>query len=142
MKTNQKGTVSGPDSFITRLTHGDVNEANLTESQKHATDGKFAFVMANFIEYIHDRLDDLEQYLPTQLIRLRDSFEFSHGRTNTQVAHLLIGLQLALDFALDNKAVTEKEARELHAQYKATLLAVAEKQGMHQQESDPANSLP
>ena len=123
--------------FITRLTHGDVSEANLTKSQKHAADGTFAFIMANFIDWLFDHLDDLEESLAAKLIILRDSFKFSHGRTNTQVAHLLIGLEFLLQFALDKGVLSEEEAKELYIQCKATLVVVAEKQTTYQQESNP-----
>jgi hypothetical protein len=80
-----------------------------------------------YLQWIAPQLDDLADRLPASFEALRAEFQGigSHARQSDQLAHLLIGLQVFFNFAVEIGAVERAQADERLAACRAAMVAVA-----------------
>ncbi len=126
--------------LIAELQKEDVNIAILTELQAYAASGLFAATMFFFIKWLAPQMDDLRIFLRQRKDELRDEalkVVQSHSRTPDLAASMIIGLEMFLFFGMDNKAISEEDAKKLREQAWEVLLAADAGQGEMQAELDP-----
>ncbi len=87
---------------------GDVDVSVLTELQKHAQLGTFASIMADYLKWLAPQMDQLKKLLPAahQQHRDKNGDIDHHARTASNLASLKIGLDMFLDYARNQKAIT------------------------------------
>jgi hypothetical protein len=128
---------------IAEIAKGDIAAENLTRCQLDAAEGLYAESMAAFIQWLAPRYDrvqaDLRQQVKLRRDELRDGPEGSnqHQRTPTNLAHLLLGFQLFVQFAVEVGAIQESERQALEGRAKAALRQLTDEQTRHLTEADP-----
>jgi hypothetical protein len=114
-----------------------ITPAQLSQAQKERV--LYPQAMARYLQFLALRFDALHQELPARFRELRAELQLagSHRREPGQVAHLLLGLETFLGFAVDVGAMTAgardvrlREAREI-------LLAHAREHAESQAEETP-----
>jgi hypothetical protein len=130
-------------SIIARLVVVDVERDQvdtrvLTDLQKNGA--RLAHAMRAYIEWLQPRLPKLQQSLPKEVERLRDSFQQAgrHARQAGSLAILQLGLQAFTAFATEAGAMTEAEAERLLARSHDALATLGQRQGSHLGTIDPA----
>lgn len=124
---------------VVELDKQQVKLAELTEMQKAAA--RLPHAVRGYIEWLRPQLDALEKTLPNDREAARDYFaehkDSQHQRQPENLAHLYVGFDLLVRFALDIKAIDTKEAERLRDLAYGALVALSEGQGADQREQDP-----
>ena len=117
----------------------DVAFARLTEHQAAAANGSFAQAMAGYIKYLAGRYESFVERMKADIARVRDeiSAEGCHRRTPTNIAELVVGFGLFLEFATEVGAITLEQASGLFSRCRSALLETASEQAQHQSDADP-----
>lgn len=112
----------------------------LSECQTDGASGRFAQVVAAFVQWLASRYEGLRQRLRAEAEKFRRvaSRKEQHRRTAGIVAELAVGWRLFLEFAHLAGAVTPEQSEQLWARGWAALGALATDQARHQRVSDPA----
>ena len=87
----------------------------LTDLQAAARDGVLAQAMSGYIRWLAPQIDDLKSTLWPEIQRIRDEARSegvgqAHDRHPTNYAHLVAGLNLFFQFAVDAGALSAEEA--------------------------------
>ena len=115
-----------------------IDRRELTRLQ-HSREA-FPVAMRGYIEWLRLRQAELAG-LPGRVSEARDRFrvDASHRRQPEALAHLLVGFDLLMDFALEVGAVLAEEARRRKVQAEEALIAVAERQASILLAANPAD---
>jgi hypothetical protein len=118
---------------------GDVRfGAPLTHAQQAGMQGAYALAMAAYVQWLAPQMDEMEDRLRMELLRLRqERMETESRRAPDNMAQLTIGLESFLRFALEKKAVSESRAEALREQWRGVLSEVLTEQDREQSMSDP-----
>ncbi|MEN6356545.1 MAG: DUF3854 domain-containing protein [Armatimonadota bacterium] len=128
-------------TLIVEITKDDIDWQFLTECQKDAASGEYAKALAGFVRWISPQYQDLSGGLSEMQRNLRDGIALtkSHMRAPDNVAKLLTGLKLFLDYAKDVSALSEEAACSLWERGLSALRKQALSQQQHQTEYEPAS---
>jgi hypothetical protein len=113
--------------------------ARLTSAQRAGADGSYALAMAGYIAWIAARYDELAKALPGRVEELRDGFRQPgwHPRTPWALAHLQLGHQLFLRFAVEIGALAKPRADKQERAVAACLWELALAQAENLERADP-----
>jgi hypothetical protein len=101
--------------------------------------------MAGFIRWLASQYEEIQAFrLAAEKAELRDQYvqRFSHPRTPSMVADLLIGLRYLLRFAEEIGAVDRSKNQSLWERGCAAIQTVATRQSEHQRTIDPVERFP
>jgi hypothetical protein len=117
-----------------------VDWARLTGCQEDAAEGRYAGAFAGYVQWLASRLDEVRQGMLARLADLRERATGSgqHKRTPSTVAHLFLGLELFGQFAVEVKALTQKQADALLKRCWQALGEAAAAQATVQAHGEPA----
>jgi hypothetical protein len=112
----------------------------LSECQTDGASGRYAQVVAAFVQWLAPRYEGLRQRLRAEAEKFRQlaSRKEQHRRTAGIVAELAVGWRLFLEFAQATGAVAPEQSEELWRRGWTALGALATDQARHQRVSDPA----
>ncbi len=98
--------------LVHHLARGTVDWGRMTACQQDAAAGLYASALAGYVRWLAPRLDEVRRDMPARLAELREQATASgqHKRTPGIVANLAFGLELFSQFAVEVKALPEKEA--------------------------------
>jgi hypothetical protein len=101
--------------MIGEVSPGAVNLDVLSELQRAAVEGVLASATSGHIKWLASRVDELKERLPRRQRELRDLAigAGTHARTPDIVASLFLGLEVFLEFALQEGAISYSQAEEL-----------------------------
>ncbi len=122
---------------------GTFNPGVLRRLSADAEAGHYASAMSGFLRWVAPRYKRLRQGMRSRVDRLADQFRSEmdssgmHQRTPEIVADLFIGLEVFLEFALEEGAITADEAEYHREVIQSGLIGAAHDQRMHHSESDP-----
>src|SRR5581483_10211725 len=96
---------------------------------------------AAFVRWVAPRYTDVRHSLATERDSVRDAFVRTapHARTPQAVADLMVGLSLAVRFALEADALSPAEADDVLGRARAALAALSAGQAEHLQAADPVD---
>lgn len=116
-----------------------IDRRELTRLQQSRE--SFPVAMRGYIEWLRLRQAELAG-LPGRVTDARDRFRLdaSHRRQPEALAHLLVGFDLLMDFAMGVGAVLAEEAHRRRAQAEEALIAVAEHQASILLAANPADA--
>ncbi|MGE3607987.1 MAG: bifunctional DNA primase/polymerase [Bacteriovoracaceae bacterium] len=100
----------------------------------------FPFAMANFVQWFAGKYEEKKNTLPVRYNQIRSRFvsESKHGRVASNIAHLCLGLEEFLEFAVEKCAMTAEEAYDLMEERAIPAFRrLAEQQVNYQRVSDP-----
>lgn len=120
---------------------GDVSVTELTMAQTRAAAGHFAECLALFIRDFASHYDVTQNQIVLVRRDLRSRFQAQqggHARTPRNLAELMLGIHMFLDFAVRMNAVSQQEALNLTQLCFAALVQVANHQRVRQLEQDQA----
>lgn len=134
--------------IVVDVSPGDVRfGGGLDAAQAAASDGRFAAVVASYVQWLAKRLDAvgekaLERALANQFKRLRVSMsnsikKVSHMRTPENLAYLATGLSMFLDYAKETGAVSQELADAKWADWWTVLAKIGMAQGDSVTSADP-----
>jgi len=134
-----KGQSLRPRLFIVEVNPGDINPANLTELQRNHSLGLYTRAMSAYIRWLAPRMDKMKSELLERHRNLRTLASNStiHKRTPDIVASLGVGLEVFLEFAVENKVLSAAESQLLFDRCWTALGQLAEKQVLYQISEDP-----
>jgi hypothetical protein len=134
-----KGQSLRPRLFIIEVNPGDIDPTGLTELQGNHVNGLYTKSMTGYIQWLAPRLDKLKSELHRRHRELRTLASNSaiHKRTPDIVASLGAGLEVFLQFAVENGVVSQTEGHELFQRCWNALGRLAEKQVLYQVSEDP-----
>jgi hypothetical protein len=114
-----------------------ITEAQLTEAQ--AAQAHYAEAMAGYLHFLARRYDEFRDILPARFQELRAALRLagSHRREPGQIAHLLLGLETFLRFAVAIEAMTAEAKDERLHQARAVLTEQAQEHAESQAEEAP-----
>jgi hypothetical protein len=122
------------------LKPGDVDPSLLTRGQAMAAAGVFNRLLAAFVTWTADRLEDLKAQFPKRKEQARAGLSVAgHARYAGTVADLLTAAEVFKLFALDADAMTEAEAVAWVERVKVDLLTAAGGQAEYLATEDPTN---
>ncbi len=130
-------------SVLARLLTVEVDRAQidvkkLTEAQEHAD--RLPHALAGYIAWLAPQMDELKDSLTQRWKELRKGALTcsSHLRGPEIVAHLSVGLEMFLRFAVRVGAVSEDQAGEIYSDGWDALLSVAQAHDRRVRQEDPA----
>lgn len=108
---------------------------SLCQAQAH----KLAWAMRGYIEWLVPQMDELARELPRRFEELRAKATIDgHARLPEAVAHLHLGTELGLQFAMETGVIGQAQAEEIAQQTWNTLLALAHEHAGTLEEEKPA----
>lgn len=115
------------------IKRGETNTLFMSDAQKNKY--QYCKAMTHYIIWIKENWDRLKKKLPAHYIELRDELapklgEDSHPRMPEITAGLIIGLETAIEYALDKKAITKKDAEDLLSSGNTVFISLAGKQAL------------
>ncbi len=124
--------------FIVEIAKGDVDLPKLSKLQ--AQSHRLPHAMLAYILWLIDRLEDLRERLPRRFVQLRTELAGAadHGRTVELVAHLLVRLEVFMEFIRSLGLRDEAQATEWLTMARAALLESCAAQNRAMQEAKPA----
>lgn len=126
--------------LILEIAAGDVDPAQLTKCQRHASDGRYAETVAAFVRWIAGSRDEIVRRFKHRSLALRGESGGAHRRTPTMTAELRAAFELFLDFvveATEEEALKRDEADELAERCAQALGQATERQAHAQEATDP-----
>jgi len=126
--------------WLLEFAPGDVDEEKLTACQGDARIGIYAEAMSAFLQWLAPQYAEVKQRLPQQIEEFRDTATRSgqHARTPEIIANLMLGLRYFLRFAVEVKAVSADDAKELREKAWRALGRGAAAQTRGQASEEPA----
>jgi len=130
--------------LVVELRSGEVDRSVLSALQNAARRGELAGALAEFLSWIAERYEDLQQHLLTRVRELRGRAlaPAAHPRLPTTLAELQTGWEIWLQFAREAGAITEDEQVELARRGSEAFAEIAALQASHQFASDPTGLEP
>jgi len=125
--------------MILELSKGDIKASDLTDCQKDARAGRYADVMAGFVQWFAGRYEDVRAAFNRIVSesRSRALQDASHARTPDIVANLQAAFELYLDFAVYAGALEATERGRLASRCWQSLSEAAAAQAKHQAATEP-----
>jgi hypothetical protein len=125
--------------MIVEIARGAVDKRRLSACQEDARRGLYAKAMSGYLQWLAGRYDAVREGLDDRAIALRDNMRLqaSHLRTPDVVANLALGLRTYLDFAMDVKAISAREAEDLWERGLSALVSAGESQEAQQAATEP-----
>lgn len=117
-------------NFVLHLLKEDINQERLTQAQ--AQKSLLSQAMMGYLEYLAPQIEALPPHFQEDFERLRKEARGAsktrtrHRRLDETVSHLFLGLNLFLQYAITQEALSEKEAGKLLEEAWATLNEVAD----------------
>ncbi len=113
------------------IKRGETNTLFMSDAQKNKY--QYCKAMTHYIVWIKNNWSRLKKNLPTHYINLRDELApkigaDSHPRMPEIISGLIIGLETAVEYALDKGALTKKEADDLLIDGQEIFISLAKKQ--------------
>lgn len=126
--------------LVIELSPTDLAWARLSACQVDGTSGRYAQVIAAFVQWLAPRYAGLRERLRAEAEKLRQLAFHSeqHRRTATIVAELAVGWRLFLEFAQAARAIAPERSEQLWTRGWNALGMLATDQARHQRVSDPA----
>ncbi len=127
--------------LVLEVGRDDVNNATLSRLQHAASTGRFAGLMAAYLQWLAPRLDQLKAEFPKIVENFRnaaqrDGFATSHPRAGDIYGNLLAGVETFLEFLEDAGAVSSEQSNLLLNDLETNLQAAFKEQGVYQSEQD------
>jgi hypothetical protein len=115
-----------------------VDIALLTQAQKE--DARlYPYAMVGYLQWLIRNWDDIKVEYVQRHHEMRDSLRGTfHLRTPEMFAHLLMGVQLGLTYAVSEGAFSEPDAEAMLEQARAEMMKLAQAQGEHVRDELPA----
>jgi hypothetical protein len=126
--------------LVIEVSPTDLEWDSLSECQADGASGRYAQVVAAFVQWLAPHYEGLRQRLRAETEKFRQlaSRKEQHRRTAGIVAELAVGWRLFLEFAQATGAVTPEQSEQLWERGWTALGALATDQARHQRVSDPA----
>jgi len=126
--------------LVLELARNDVDNNQLTICQQSAAAGKFAGLMATYIQWLAPRIDQLKQDFPKFVHQYRDKatqdgLTTSHPRAPELYANMVAGCETFTDF-LQDSGLSAERANVLTADIESGLKQAFSEQGAYQSEQD------
>jgi hypothetical protein len=122
------------------MSKDDITSAKLAAAQADAAAGKYALAMAGYLRWLAGRYDTVGKDVADALAQTRGAGQKDarHMRTPANLAHLLLGWEYFLRFAVEVGAVSEDERQNLLARVRAALEEIGRAQARHHEDADAA----
>ena len=136
-----RGVSTSARLYVVHLTRDMIALPRLSAAQKAAEAGTYQLAMSGYIQWLAGPLDVLRATLPDQVRQLREQAQSAgsvHTREPGQIAHLALGIETYLKFAVDVGAVTQFDANAIFARAWAALVAVSADRRADLAHEDPA----
>jgi len=117
-------------NLVLHLLKEDINQEKLTQAQ--AQKDLLSLAMKGYLEWLAPQIDELPSHFAEDFERLREEARKTsktrtrHRRLDEMVAHLFLGLNTFIHFALSQGALSQKEAADLLQEAWETLNQVAD----------------
>jgi hypothetical protein len=117
-------------NLVLHLLKEDINQERLTQGQ--AQKDLLSLAMRGYLEWLAPQIDELPSHFAEDFERLREEARRTaktrtrHRRLDEMVAHLFIGLNTFIHFALSQGALSQKEAADFLQEAWETLNQVAD----------------
>ena len=111
--------------YIIEVVKGDIDTVVLTKLQKLAAEGILAAAMVGYIQWLAPQIDDLKISAPKRKVELREEVikdATAHSRTPDNIADLLYGLEIFLEYAVYVGVYTAEQAQDLRSTAVKTLV--------------------
>lgn len=127
--------------FILEIEPNDISPQDLSLCQNDAASGKYAAVMAGFLNWLAPQYEEVLQHIAGEVKRLREGVASCemHRRTPEIVAELMVGLQWFSWFAEDIGVFTQEQGGTFCERAWKALVTASASQVSHQRASDPAS---
>jgi hypothetical protein len=126
---------------IVELGAGDLDWSLLTELQNRAAQGQLAAAMSGYIVHLASRLDEIHAAQGERIAELRELLDTgTHRRIPDSLAHLALGWESYLDFAVTCGALDDAGRTRRWETVLSTLRTVAVMQSAYQATADPAET--
>lgn len=124
---------------IIEMAQGDITSEKLSRCQEAARNQQYAMVMAAYVKWLASQIETIRQRLWQRVRDLRAEFSLadSHRRTPTNVAELLAGFEVFMDFFHNAGAIDDGQREHLLARCRKGLLENAAAQARHHEAFDP-----
>lgn len=125
--------------LILPVAAGDVDMARLTEVQEVAQTGTYAVAMSGFVTWVAGRYEELINRVRKETASPESRFRIDglHTRTPRIAASLMIALQIFLEFAVEQGAITGDESEAIDARAWSAMREAVEHQHQTQRQTDP-----
>ncbi len=126
------------DLFL-ELGPNDLDWQRLSECQQDAASGRYALIMAGYLQWLAADYETIQSALPAETAALRElaTRDRSHRRTPGIIADLAVGLQYFLRFSVECGAITDAEEQALWERCWTALLVAGAAQATHHQDAEP-----
>lgn len=127
--------------LVLELGRADVNNSTLSRLQEAARAGRFAGLMAAYLQWLAPRLDRLKGEIPAAVEQFRnaaqrDGFASSHPRAGDIYGNLLAGTETFMEFLEDAGGVSSEQSNVLLGDMETNLQQAFKEQGAYQSEQD------
>ncbi len=121
--------------LIIKFAKGDIDKAVLTRCQQEAADGLYVQAMTGCIRWVAGQYEAIQARLKARQLELRDQLQVGrHQRTASNIARLIAGWELLLEYAAEKGALTQAEADQHREQCMQALLQLADDQDQQQEQ--------
>jgi hypothetical protein len=126
--------------LVLRVAPGTVDWGRLSACQQDAAAGLYAEALAAFVRWLAPQLDAVRQNMGARLATLREQATASgeHKRTPSIIANLFYAMELFCGFAVESKALSQKQADALLKRCWQALGEAAGAQATVQAHGEPA----
>jgi hypothetical protein len=125
--------------LIIQIAKGVINSTRLSRCQQDAAGGLYSNSMSGFIRWVAGDYEAILARLAARQKELRDQLKVGkHQRTANNLAKLIAGFEIFLDYAVSAGAMNNAAAENHREACKVSLLQLAEEQDLQQQEYNPA----
>lgn len=126
--------------LIAEVAKGDISSARLSVCQEDARGGRYAEVMAAFLQWMARGHDEVITAFRERVKKLREELlrNPAHARTPDAIGSLMAAFELFLEFAESRGAIRADLREYLRGECRIALCKLAADQGKHQEESEPA----
>ena len=125
-------------TMLVEVREGDVDVERLTGAQRDAEGGLFASALSAYLRWHAGRRTEILRTWPERVAELRSTLARlgGHRRVATNVAELVLGFQLFLDFAREVEAIDEREHARLARLAREGCVEAGRAQGQRLGETD------
>jgi hypothetical protein len=114
-----------------------VDVEKLTQAQKVDT-VLYPYALVGYLGWVAENWDEIKAEYAQNHREMRDSLRGTfHLRTPEMFAHVLMGIRLALTYAVTETAISEDQAESLLEKAKAEMMTLAQAQGEHVRDELP-----
>jgi hypothetical protein len=117
-------------TVLLELERGQVDLEALTIAQKRAAEGVYADAMTGYIEWLAPQAAELPAVLSQELVQWRHVFTqgAEHARIPKGLAHLALGLDRALQWAREIKAISDEQFGRIWSRSQAAFIKLGREQ--------------